>query len=496
MFHKMKRMRRKLFFTVTVVFFIAVAGLNGQPERGLTAVSGVNGRPEQGLTAVSGVNGQPEQGQATVASDHPHSGSSDEALMTKQWSLTDCIGYALEQNIQVRKAAVNVSVGEINLQQARDNRWPSLNASVSENLGWQQETGSGGETSWTGSSRTGASLSSGLTLFDGFQLRNQVRQAGLDYRSLQYSSDQTRESVSLSIMSAYLQVLFAEEQVTNSRNQAEATLEELSLAGERLSLGAIANSDYLQVKTQLASEEATLATALNSLEMARLNLMQLMEYPVDGSFEIARPDIDAIISTAPAADASAVYEEALQVKPQVKIAALNRESASLDLEIARGGFYPSVSVNAGMSTGFTQAAELGSQLKSGFSPSVGISASIPIFRNNQNKSAVSRAQFGITTAELDELNTRNQLRKEVEQAVLDAGSALISFQAATNRYEASLESYNVSEEKFKLGAMNSVDFLIQKTNLTAAESNLLQAKYELVYSHKIIDFYRGVELSF
>jgi outer membrane protein len=414
----------------------------------------------------------------------------------KQWSLTDCIGYALEQNIQVRKAGVSVSLGELNLQQSKDNMLPSLSASLSENLGWRQETNAPDETSWAGSSRTNASLSSGLTLFNGFQLKNQVRQAGLDLKSLQYSADQTMESISLNIMSAYLQVLYSEEQVTNAGNQAEVTREELALAAERLSLGAIANSDYLQVKAQLASEESSLASAANSLKMARLNLMQLMEYPVDEAFEIIRPDIDAIISTAPATDAVSLYEEALRVKPQVKIASLNRENASIDLEIARGGFLPSLSLNAGMSTGFTGAAEMGAQLKSGFSPSVGLSASIPIFRNNQTRASVTRAKYGITTAELDELNTRNQLRKEVEQAVLDAGSALINYQAALKRYDSSVENYNVSEEKFKLGAMNSVDFLIQKTNLTAAESNLLQAKYELVYSHKIIDFYRGVELTF
>ncbi len=445
MFHKTKRMRTKRFITVAAALIITSAAITAQ---------------------------------------------------TKQWSLTDCIGYALEKNIQVRKAGVSVSLGELNLQQSKDNMLPSLSASLSENLGWRQETSVSDETSWVGSSRTNASLSSGLTLFNGFQLRNQVRQAGLDLKSMQYSADQTKESVSLNIMSAYLQVLYSEEQVSNARNQAEATREELALAKERLALGAIANSDYLQVKTQLASEESSLASAVNNLKMAKLNLMQLMEYPVDESFEITRPDIDAIISTAPAADAVSVYQEALEIKPQIKIASINRENASIDLEIARAGFLPSLSLSAGMSTGFTKAAEMGAQLKSGFSPSLGLSASVPIFRNNQNKTAVSRAKYGITSAELDELNTRNQLRKEVEQAVLDAESALISYQAALNRYDSSIESYNVSEGKFKLGAMNSVDFLIQKINLTSAESNLLQAKYELVYSHKIIDFYRGVELTF
>ncbi len=465
MFHKMKRMRTKLFITLTAAILFTAGVISAQPAQTSGTVSG-------------------------TALETPPS------AQTRRWSLTDCIGYALEQNIQVRKSAVSVSLGEISLQQAKDNMLPSLSSSMGENLGWRLDAGGTDESSWGGSSRTTASLSSGLTLFSGFQLRNRVRLAGLDYKSTQYSADQTKESVSLNIMSAYLQVLYSQEQVTNARNQADATREELALAAERLTLGAIANSDYLQVKTQLASEESSLASAVNNLKMAKLNLMQLMEYPVDESFEILRPDIDAIISTAPAADAVSVYQEALEVKPQVKIAAINREGATIDLEIARGAFFPSLSLSAGMSTGFTEAAEIGSQLKNGFSPSLGLSASIPIFRNNQNKASVSRAKYGITTAELDELNTRNQLRKEVEQAVLDAESALLSYQAALNRYDSSVESYNVSEEKFKLGAMNSVDFLIQKINLTSAESNLLQAKYELVYSHKIIDFYRGVALTF
>ncbi|MFN2314512.1 MAG: TolC family protein, partial [Bacteroidales bacterium] len=202
----------------------------------------------------------------------------------KQWTLSECIDYALNENIQVRKAEVSVSVGEISLQQARDNRWPSLNASMGENLGWQQVTGTTGETSFEGSSRTSASLSSGVTLFSGFQTQTQIRQAELNFESLQYSTVETRENVSLNIMNAYLQVLYAEEQVVNSRNQADATREELALAKERYGLGAIANSDYLQVKTQLASEELTLANAVNNLKMAKVTLMQLMEYPVDESF--------------------------------------------------------------------------------------------------------------------------------------------------------------------------------------------------------------------
>jgi outer membrane protein len=443
MFHKMQKMRTKLFITAAVI-----------------------------IMAVLPVSAQ-----------------------QKEWTLTECIDYALNENIQVRKAGVSASVGEINLQQAKDNRWPNLNASAGESLGWQQITDVNDVSLLEGSSRTSLSVGSSVSLFNGFQVQNDIKQAELNYKGLQYSTEETKENVTLSIMSAFLQVLYAEEQIINSRNQADATREELALAKERYALGAIANSDYLQVKTQLASEELTLANAINTLDMAKVTLMQLMELPVDETFVIVRPDIDAIISTTPAADAADVYAEALAVKPQIKNAEINRENALIDLDLAKGGYYPSLSMSAGVNTAFAEAAFMGSEIKNNFASSVGLSLSVPIFSNNQNKSSVSRAKAGITTAELDELNTKNQLRKEIEQACLDARSAGISFNAALNQYEASLESYNVAEEKFKLGAMNSVDFLIQKINMTSSESNLLQSKYELVYSSKIIDFYKGVPLS-
>ena len=412
-----------------------------------------------------------------------------------EWSLARCIDYALNENLQVRKAGVTASIGEISLQQAKDNRWPNLSASAGESMGWQRIPDGNNDRVLKGSSRTSLSVGSNVSLFNGFQAQNNIKQAELNYKGLQYSAEETKESVTLNIMSAFLQVLYAEEQVTNSRNQADATRQELGLAKERYALGAIANTDYLQVKTQLASEELTLANAINSLAIAKVTLMQLMELPVDEAFEIVRPDIDAIISTTATPDAADVYAEALAVKPQIKNAEINRQSAMIDLDIAKGGYYPSLSMNAGLNTAFAKAASMGAEIRDNVASSVGLSLSVPIFSNNQNKSSVSRAKAGITSAEIDEQNTKNQLRKSVEQACLDARSAAISYNAAVNQYEASLESYNVAEEKFKLGAMNSIDFLIQKTNLTSSESNLLQAKFELVYSSKIIDFYRGVPLS-
>ncbi len=417
----------------------------------------------------------------------------------KMWTLSECIDYALNENIQVRRAGVSTTIGEINLQQARDNRWPDLSASARESFGWQKETdGASGTTTFNGSNSTSLSLSSGVTLFSGFQAQNDIKKAGINYESLQYSTAETKEAVSLNIMNAYLQVLYAEEQVTNSTNQADATRKGLELASERLQLGAIANSDYLQVKTQLAGDELTLANAVSTLEMAKVTLMQLMELAVDEPFAVARPDIESIISTVVAADPAEVYETALRVKPVVKNASLAREAAIVDLDLARGAYWPTLSLSAGLSTNYMSAADAvttGSQLNNNLAPSAGLSVSIPIFRNNQTKSSVAKARAYITTAELDETDTRNQLRKEIEQACLDTRSAAVSYEAAIRQHEAALESYNVAEEKYRLGAMNSVDFLLQKTTLTMAESSLLQSKYQMVYSSRIIDFYRGLPLT-
>jgi outer membrane protein len=207
--------------------------------------------------------------------------------------------------------------------------------------------------------------------------------------------------------------------------------------------------------------------------------------------------LNAIIAVEQAQLSEDVYNTALQVKPEVKSASLSTEESQVNLKIAQGGYYPSVSMSAGISTGLSGIDKIivTGPLKDRLSSSIGITASIPIFSRWANKSSVSSAKANITMAQLNEINVKNQLRKEIEQACIDARSASIEYEASQFSYESAKESYNVAAEKFKQGLMNSVDFLSVKTTLISAESNLLQAKYQLVFSNKIIDFYKGIPLS-
>lgn len=413
---------------------------------------------------------------------------------TKKWSLTDCVDYALEQNIQVRQSILTNLSNKVNWEQANANKLPSVNASARQNFSWsKKDDSSTGNSNFTGNNSTSYSVSSSVTLYNGSQLNNLIKQAELDVQAGIYDSETIKESVTISILNAYLQTLFTEEQVKNAESQIESTTEQLNLAQERLNLGIISQSDYLQVKSQLASEKLSLANANSQFSIARVNLMQLMELPVSDDFTIAEPNLGESINQNLTPLAADVYNTALGIKPEIKSAKYNRESAALNKNIAKAGFYPTISAEAGLGTGYSILSEAAyfSQLNDQITPSFGLSISIPIFQKKQVKTNVSLAEISYQNAQLQEINTKNQLRKEIEQVCADVESAQTEYEASLENYSSAQESYTLAEEKFKNGLINSVDFLYERTNYIVAESELLQSKYNLIFNYKILDFYLG-----
>lgn len=425
------------------------------------------------------------------------------AQQHEAWTLEACINHALEQNIQVRKSDLNNQSLDLYFDQAKASRLPNLNASASQNFSWARPNSPLDEdNSFKGSTRTSYSLNSGVTVYNGGRLKTQVKQAELDVKNGQLSLEATRESISLNILNAFLQVLFAEEQVKNAEKQIESTTGQLNLAKERLDLGAISQADYTQVKSQLASEKLTLANATSQLAISKVNLMQLMELPVTGNFEIERPNLEATINQNRMPDVQVVYDTALAIKPQIKSAAINKESALLDEKAARAGLLPSLSASAGVGTGAGYSFSQGDafegyfdQLDQSISPNAGLSLSIPIYQRKQAITSVKVAKIGYQNAELSELDTKNQLRKNIEQACQDVVSAQIEYAANLESYQATKESSDLSDEKYFQGLISAIDYMVAKTTLIASESRLLQSKFNLIFSYKILDFYSGIPLT-
>jgi len=418
----------------------------------------------------------------------------------KVWSVDDCIQYALEKNIQVQKAIVSNGISEENLKYAKSLWYPSLSGSARQNFDWNNQVNTTtGSTVFTGSNGTNISVSSGMTVYNGLKLHNNVKKSETDYEAGKYNTEVIKENVSLNVLDAYLQVLYSEELVKNSTDQIASTEEQLNLASERLKLGAIANSDYLQVKSQLATEKLTLASAQSQLAINRVTLMQLMELPETNDFSIEQPNLDSSINQKRIPDPKEVYNISLGIKPEVKNAELNKKSAQISVAISKANYFPNLSMNAGMSTLYSSSrtgSSFAYQLKNNISPAIGLTASIPIYLNRQVKTGLEIAKLNTTNAELDEFNIKNQLRKSIEQACLDVTSSQIEYEASSEAYQAVKESFDVASEKFYQGIMNSVDYLIQKTNFIAAESKFLQSKYKLIFSYKVLDFYTGQSLSF
>ncbi|MFA5327303.1 MAG: TolC family protein [Prolixibacteraceae bacterium] len=418
---------------------------------------------------------------------------------SKSWTLEECINYALSKNIQIQKTELTNDRNQLYSDQAQANRLPSMNASVRQNFNWYKgfDSTTGQYGSSNGSNSTSYSVSSSVSLFNGDKLNTKIKQAELDLQSGHYYSESVKESVGLNILNAYLQVLYAYENVNNAEKQIESTTEQLALAQERMDLGVISNSDYLQIKSELATEKSTLASAQSQLSIDKVTLMQLMELPVDPNFEVISPNLDSLLVENNQPDAQEIYNLALGFKPQIKNAELTRESTMLDVKIAKADFLPSVSMDAGLSSAYSSLTNSAytSQLKDKVNPSIGLSLSIPIFQKKQVKTNVSLANIAVSDAELDEINTKNQLRKDIEQACVDVVSAKSLYNASVEQQQSSQESYDVTTEKYRLGLLNSADFLIQKTNLITAESKLLQSKFSLIFSYKVLDFYKGVPLT-
>lgn len=417
---------------------------------------------------------------------------------SQNFTLAQCIQYALEHNISVQQSKLSAETNKVNAEQIRSSRFPSVDANIRQNHVWIDEQQAQSDNwKFTGSSSTSAGINANVTLFNGFRTNNAIKQAESNYQAGLLDAETRKESVILQVLQAYMQVLYADEQIKNAKNQVDLTTTQLEYAKERYKIGAISQADYLQIESQLATEKLTLTNANNQLASNKTNLMQLMEHPINQSFSVEKPDLSQLKYNDSIPDVMQVYALALASKPQVQSIALKSKSAELEISKAQANKLPTLSLEAGVTTNYSgKVSQLSfpSQLDHNFSPSIGVTLSIPIFKQGLIKSQIQNAQIQQQITQLDGQSTLNQLRKDVENACLDVTSSITEYKSAFAQQQTASESYELAQERFSKGVINSVDFLYQKTSFIKAESTLLQARYNLLYSIKVLDFYSGKEV--
>ena len=407
----------------------------------------------------------------------------------KVWTLGECLDYALENNIQLRQSRNDYLSGIEDTEEAKAALFPSLTASVTQGFTNYPSSNATDRNSYTGT----YGLNAGMTLYEGGKLRTAVKRQQVQNRIDALSVEESANDIRIAIVQAYMQCLYAAEAVTVNRSTADVSKARRDRAEAMWQAGSISKVDFAQLESQYASDEYQVVVASASLDNYKLQLKQLLELDITEEMNLAAPAIQEseVLSALPAK--AEIYATALDAMPEIKRGELAVESAELGIRQARAGFFPSVSLSAGIGTGHMSGGsfESGSQVWNRFNENVGLSVSIPIFSNRKNRTAVNKARIAVSNSLLERQSLEKELLREVESAYLDAVSAQSQYVAACEKQRYAQQSCDLTDEQFRVGMKNTVELITAQNELTAARQEVLQAKYMALLNIELLDIYQG-----
>ncbi len=455
------------------------------------------------------------------------------AQENKVWTLEECINYALDHNINVKKQYLNVQLQDEVLLQSKLGMLPNFNGFASHGYNWGQRIDPFTNEFATDRVRSNNLFLQGdLNLWSGFRQLNTVRKNKLSFQQAQYNADFFKDDISISVATEYLQTLFYLEFVEIAQNQLDITNQQVERTNKLVEAGTLAKGDLLTIEAQQASEELSLVDAQNNLALAYLNLSQLMELSTPEGMEVEKPEL-GLLDEPQLYRPETLYTTAVESRPEIKSAEMGVEVSEMDLKIARGNYYPRLSLNGSIGSGYSGANRLGEdpfeylpqigvteagqavfptapltgygaynpkpfsdQLKDNLNETMNLNLSIPIFNGWVTRSNVAQAKIGIENANLDLELQKNNLYKILQQAYNDALSAYNRHKAAAKKVQATSEAFKYAEQKFNVGLINSVEYNDAKKEYNNALSEQIQAKYDYVFRITVIDFYLGKPLTF
>jgi outer membrane protein len=424
------------------------------------------------------------------------------------WTLETCIRYALENNIQIKQQTLTAEQSANAWQQSKLNFLPSLNARASYNMGWglaetrvETPAGSGNYISTyldNASQNFAPAIYASVNLFEGLQKINTVKRNRADYQAALQDAEVQRNNIALEVTRAFLQVLLTKEVLATAEKSRESVSRQHELTRKLVAAGSQPYSTLLEMEAQLASEEVQFITARNNVDLAYLSLQQLINLNNDSDFEIVAPVLDVDVVQKREVTKS-IYESAVRL-PQIKTSEFRLESAKHALAVAKGRYWPTISLSASYGSGayysnIIPSENFWDQINRNSSPSIGFGLNIPLFQNWSIVTGAKNAKLNFRIAELELDRKHQQLYKEIQQAVADASAAYNRYRATEQTVTAMQESFRYTQEKFDVGLVHATDYTIAKNNLFKAESDMLQAKYQYIFQTKIIDFYKGFPIT-
>jgi outer membrane protein len=414
---------------------------------------------------------------------------------TDTWTLREAIDYARENNIQVQSQQISKNQSELGLEQARAALFPTLSFSSNQSMGFSNASSYNEFNEATGSSTYNGSysLSSGVTLFAGGKLRNNIKQKEIQDQASGYNVEQAKTDIEVSVTQAYLQILYSYESLKIAEQAAELSRAQTERAVQMYAAGSISKADLASLQAQAANDEYQIISSQTSLSSAKLQLKQLLELGMTENFEVDFPEIndDQVLASIPSLET--VYNTALSELPQMKSSALSIEAADIAVEIAKAAQLPTVSMNAGVSTSSTTASPdvLFDQLSNKINENVGVSINVPILNGKQAKTNVNNAKQQSLSARLQDQSAKKNLLSTIESLYNDAFSAQSKYVSANEKLNAAKISYEIVTEQFNSGLKNTVELITERNNYLNAQGNQLQAKFQAVLALKLLNVYQN-----
>ena len=412
---------------------------------------------------------------------------------SKTWTLQECLDYAYQNNIQVRQSRNNQLSGIEDTKQAKAALFPSLVASTTQSYTNYPSSEVTDNNSYTGT----YGITAGMTIFEGGKLRTEVKRQKVQNQMDALSVEESVNDIRIAIVQAYMQCLYAADAVRINRSTAEASKAQRDRAEEMLRTGSISRVDFAQLQSQYSSDEYQIVVAGSTLDNYKLQLKQLLELDIMEEMNPAVPGVkeENVLKALP--PKNEVYETALKVMPQIRRGELGIEAAKLEEKSARAGFFPSISLSASVGTGHmsNNDFESGSQIWNRFNENVGLTLNIPIFSNRKNRTAVNKAKIALNDSYLEWTSLQKELLRNVESAYLDAVSAQAQYLSAREKEKYARESYELTSEQFRVGVKNTVELITALNEYSAAQQQVLQAKYLTLLSIELLNIYQGLPAS-
>lgn len=451
-----------------------------------------------------------------------------DAPENKVWTLKECIDFALEENLAVKQSRLNNQFNEQSQLQSYGNLLPNVSGNATHIYNYGQTIDPYTNTFAADLVRSNNfRLGANWTLFNGMRNLNDVRKSELDLLAGKHGIKAAEFDIVLQVTSAYLDVLFNKEQLKAATSQKEATQKQVEQSKKLLQAGNIPEGELLNVESQLAQEELNIIDRENDLMLAQLQLKQLLLLPADAAFEVSEPeDADTGTLTMPG-NRNEIISESLDHFPGIKQREFELQSAEKEIQLARGNFMPTLSLSGSFATGYSglrtevvDVTQTGTQviatvegtgqsvvapqfsqtlrdqpftnqLDDNLNRSFGFNLNVPIFNNFTNKVNLNRAKINREISELELEREKLNVTREVETAYANATASFKRFMATEKAVSAAEKALDYAEKRFEVGMTNAVEFNMAKNNVIRTQTDLIRAKYELLFRLRILEFYRG-----